>query len=72
MSLVVHPLDLESFGWTTGGIVLVDGAKLNEPRQLSQKISVFMHVDPLPNPVNNTSGGEANDAGPSNQTYLYL
>ena len=61
-------MDLESFGWTAGGIVHVDGAKLNEARQLSQKISQFMHVEPLANPAdnNNREGGEVSPS----LTYL--
>lgn len=63
----MHPLDLKSFGWTVGGIVHVDGAKLKEPRHLFQKISQFMHVDPLPNP-----GDPNRDANEGSTDHAYL
>eukprot|EP00026_Physarum_polycephalum_P000498 Phypoly_transcript_00499.p1 GENE.Phypoly_transcript_00499~~Phypoly_transcript_00499.p1 ORF type:complete len:1191 (-),score=146.73 Phypoly_transcript_00499:406-3978(-) len=66
-SVVVHPLDLESFGWTVGGILHVDGAKLNDPKHLSQQMSVFMHVDPLPNPV----GGEGDNGSQTHSHTIF-
>lgn len=65
---MVHPMDLESFGWTSGGIVHVDGAMLNEPRELSQKILTFMHVDSLPPNPNDKPNREEGES-PSKLLY---
>lgn len=56
---LVHPLDMETFGWTNGGILHLDGGKLNDQKHLAKKLSSFMHIDMSGN--NNGTSGNTNN-----------
>lgn len=65
----MHPLDLENFGWTAGGIVQVDGGKLNEAKLVSNMLSTYMHVDsPAAAPQQTPENGNGNTEVASSQT----
>lgn len=69
--VVVHPLDMEHFGWTTGGIVQMDSNKLNEVKLVNNMLSAFMQVEPPQTaPQLNENGNGSNDAS-SNQTSYH-
>ncbi len=73
--MLVHPSDMEKFGWVEGGIVQLDSDNLNNPKKLFHNVASFMQytVDPsFAKSYNKNSEKEDDAVEYPFQFYFYL